>query len=280
MRLAAVQPRAHTEAEERRNLDDALRWLERAADVDADLVVFPEGYPGPTNPMNDYDGIGTLQEAARDLTIAVVAGHLVPATGGRYHVALTTIDSSGNVAGTYLRTTPVGPYIYRDIPAWMFDYTESEQPARTVDLGDVRVGTLVCSEVYVPELSRMLAVQGAELLAFPAGGAINELLPSWRTMVRARAIENLAYTVAVQNLYTDTEEGIGLIAGPEGDLASASGEDLLVADLDLERLAWLRGTEERIVFPKPYRTIPGVLGWRRPELFGDLVTPAQREAMR
>ena len=279
MRLAAVQPRSHTEADERHNLDDALRWMSRAADAGAALVVFPEGYPGPTNPRNRYDSVGPLREAARDLEMAVVAGHLAAADADRYHVALTSIGHDGQIVGTYLRTTPNGPYIYQDIPAWAFDYVSASEPPRVVELAGMQVGTLVCSEVYVPELSRLLALQGAQLLAYPAGGAINELRGSWRTMVRARAIENLAYSVAVQNLYDEGEQGVGIVAGPEGDLVTASGEDLLVADLDSSRLAYLRETEEQIVFPKPYETIPGVLAWRRPELFDGLIHQREHEAI-
>jgi hypothetical protein len=46
---------------------------------------------------------------------------------------------------------------------------------------------------------------------------------------------------------------------------------MLVADLDSERLAFLRSRDERIEFPKPYATIPGVMRWRRPELYGSLL---------
>ena len=67
------------------------------------------------------------------------------------------------------------------------------------------------------------------------------------------------------------EEGVGTIAGPEGVLAQAKGEGLIVADLDFDRLAFLRAEDEKIEFPKRYATIPGVQRWRRPELYAALV---------
>jgi 5-aminopentanamidase len=129
---------------------------------------------------------------------------------------------------------------------------------------------LVCSELYSPELSRLLMLQGADIITYPAGGAINELLPGWRTLVYARAIENLILTAACQNLYGD-EEGVGTVAGPEGVSAQAKGEGLIVADLDFDRLAFLRAEDEKIEFPKRCATIPGVQRWRRPELYAELV---------
>jgi predicted amidohydrolase len=270
IRLAAVQPRSGTGDDERRNATDALEWLERAAHAGADLVLFPEGYPGPANPAHEYDAFTPLRERAKALGVHVVASRAEEADGGGHHLVLHLIDDQGETVGVYRRTTPRGPYLYRDLDAWAFDYVEGADPPRVFETKLGRIGLLVCSELYVPELSRLLALEGADVILYPAGGAINELLPTWRTLLWARAIENLAYTAAVQNLYAPDEQGVGTIAAPEGVLAQSAEEGLLIADLDLDRLLYLREEEERILFPKPYQAIPGVLEWRRPELYGAL----------
>ncbi len=271
IRMAAIQPRSESGELEYRNAEAAVRWVATAAESRADLVVFPEGYPGPTNPANRYDGIGMLQEAARHHGIHAIGGSIEAALApGRHRVTLQLIDDRGEILETYRRTTPAGPYVYRDIDAWAFDYAEESVPPRIVQTRLGAIGMLVCSELYVPELSRILALEGADIIVYPAGGAINELLPSWRTLLWARAIENLVYTSATQNLYGD-EEGVGTIAAPEGVLAQSAGEGMLLADLDMERLNFLRTEDEHIVFPKPYATIPGLSRWRRPELYGSLV---------
>jgi predicted amidohydrolase len=272
IRVAAVQPRSHHGPEEERNVEQALSWMQRAAEEGAELVVFPEGYPGPTNPANDYDALGALGERAASLGLHVVAGQIEPIAGADgHHVCLSLIDDTGAVASTYRRTSPVGPYVYKDLDIWQVDYVEGPEPPQVVNTRLGRIGMLVCSEVYVPELSRVLALQGADLIVYPAGGAINELLATWRTLVWARAIENLVFTVASQNLYSPDEEGVGLIAAPEGILTTSSAEGLLVADLDLDRLEYLRDQDARIEFPRRYQTIPGMMRWRRPELYHPLV---------
>jgi predicted amidohydrolase len=270
IRLAAIQPRSSSGVDEARNAGAALGWLDRAADEGADIVLFPEGYPGPANPVNQYESIEPLARRAAQLGLHVVASRIEPAAGGGHHMTVHLIDDHGATAGVYRRTSPRGPYIYRDLDAWDFDYVHSsdEPPVFETRLG--RIGLLVCSEVYVPELSRILALKGADLIAYPAGGAINELLATWRPLVWARAIENLVYTVAVQNLY-GSEQGVGTVAGPERVLAESPDEGMLLADLDLDRLEFLRSRDERIEFPKPYLTIPGVMRWRRPELYRQLV---------
>lgn len=61
-----------------------------------------------------------------------------------------------------------------------------------------------------------------------------------------------------------------MIASPERVLAASHEPGLLTAELDLDRVRWLRETDEELIVPAPYRTIPGHLKWRRPELYGDL----------
>jgi hypothetical protein len=73
--------------------------------------------------------------------------------------------------------------------------------------------------------------------------------------------------VASQNLYAPDEQGVGQIAAPERIVASSATEGLLVAELDLDRLEYLRGQDARIEFPRRYDTIPGMMRWRRPELY-------------
>jgi predicted amidohydrolase len=270
IRIGAVQPRSRSGAGEERNSQEALEWLDRAADAGADLVLFPEGYPGPASPLNDYDVLPALAERAIANRVHVVASRIEPAEGGHY-MTLRLIDDSGESAGVYHRSCPSGPYVYHDIPAWGFEYVAGDEAPRVVETRLGRIGMLVCSEIFVPELSRLLALDGADVILYPSGGAINELLPAWRTLVWARAIENLVFTVATQNLYADDEKGLAMIAAPEGVLAQSATAGLLVADLNLDRLEFLRSEDEKIEFPKRYAVVPGTIHFRRPEFYGPLV---------
>jgi 5-aminopentanamidase len=63
-----------------------------------------------------------------------------------------------------------------------------------------KVGLAMCSEVYMPEVARALALRGAELIFMPAGRDKRRLWATWRTLIWARAIENLAIVVTTQNL--------------------------------------------------------------------------------
>jgi predicted amidohydrolase len=274
IRLALVQPRSFWGSEEERNVTAALDWLDRCAESGVQLVVFPEGYPGPTNPGSCYDALTPLAEKAARLRLHVVSGNIEPAAEGGYHVALHLIDDHGRVIGSYRRTHPRVTHIYRDADMWGFDYTGSSNRPVVYETALGRIGLLVCSEVYVPELSRTLALQGADVILYPAGGGQGEIIPNWQTILAARAIENIVFTAASQNLYTPRERGLGMIASPEGVLATRSGAGLIIADLDMDRLAYLRSEDQRIEVPRRCLTVPGLLRWRRPEVWGKPQKPS------
>lgn len=264
LRIAVVQPRAFAGVREVENVPMAIRYLEEAAELGARITCLPELYPGPAGLAVDFDA-SELYDAAKRLDMYVIRGKREPAENGKFHICVELIGRDGSSVGTYRRTTPTGPYIYFDIDVWNFDYEPGDQlPVFDTEYG--KIGLLVCSEVYMPELSRVLALKGAEIVFYPAGGLINELIPTWRTMIQARAIENLMVTAASQNLY-GVEPGVAMIAGPEGVLASRDDTGVLIADIDLERVRWLRSESEKIEMPKQYRVVPGTLDWRRPELY-------------
>jgi predicted amidohydrolase len=267
VRMALIQPQSFWGPNEKKNLQNALEWLDRSSKAGVQLVVFPEGYPGPTNPDNSYDALTPLSKRAAELNLHVIAANIESASDGCYYVALHLIGSDGRVIGTYRRTTPEGPYVYHDIPMWQFDYKASSDKPVVFDTKIGRIGMLVCSEVYSPELSRVLALQGADIIVYPAGGGQGDLIPTWQTVVAARAIENIVYTGASQNLYEPHERGLGIVAGPEGVLATRADAGMLISDLDLDRLEFLRSEDEKIEVPRRYRTVPGLLRWRRPELY-------------
>lgn len=295
IRLGLAQTMTHFGDDEPKNLDVAVDLVGQAATLGVDLLAFAENYPGPFTESNRFEVAGAMAAAARDHGVALAYGTSLPAPGhpGSYNIVTTVVDDRGEERGVYRRTHPLGPYIYRDGEQWNFDYVAAEA-FPVIDMGWGKLGVSICSEVHIPEVSRILALKGAEVVLYPSGLLIDELgyTENWQTLVRARAIENHMYTATLVNLMDpaiasqfnrsgvelapprhDITCGIGMIAGPERVLAQSSAPGILCADLDLERVRYLRSAEEELIVPAPYRTIPGHMGWRRPELYGELTRP-------
>ena len=266
--IAVVQPRTFGGQDEPKNLVAALEYIDRAADAGARLVCFPEMYPGPVHPSIEFD-TSALYEKAAERSVYLIRGKREP-DGDQHNICAEVIGPDGTSVGLYKRTTPDGPYVYQDLDDWAIDYAPADElPVFDTEFGPI--GVLICSEVYVPELTRVLVTNGAKMVFYPSGGCINELMGTWKIMLQARAIENLIYTAACQNIY-GVEDGVGMICGPEGVLAEEPGDGIIVADVDLERQEWLRNEDEKIEMPKKYRVVPGTLRWRRPDLYGALAS--------
>jgi predicted amidohydrolase len=179
----------------------------------------------------------------------------------------------------YRRTHPNGPWIYTGGTAWEFQYVPGDDfPVFDTAVG--KVGLAMCSEVYVPEVSRALALRGAELIFMPAGKDKKTLWATWRTLIWARAIENLAVVVTTQNLFNHQERGLAMVAGPEEILFESTIAGATVVEVGLERLRFLRATRDAIGSSDTCAVKQGLLGpqWQRPELYDTFYPKPLREA--
>jgi predicted amidohydrolase len=292
IKLGLVQPRTYWGDDEPRNLDEAVRFVEQAGALEVDLLLFPENYPGPYRSSGRFEVVEPMRAAAARHGVGLAFGTSFETAEAseRFNIATVLVDSRGEIAGVTRRTHPEGPYIYPGGDLWDFHYEEADE-LPVVDMGWGKVGVVTCSEAFVPEVARVLALHGAELCLFPTGLLIDELgyTENWRTLVRARAIENLMYTAVTVNLFppefadayrqapleeapsaSGLTRGIAMIASPERVLAQSESPGILCADIDLERVRRLRATEEELIVPAPYLTIPGILGWRRPRVLRSL----------
>jgi deaminated glutathione amidase len=132
-------------------------------------------------------------------------------------------------------------------------YRESDctQPGREVVTAALPgtpwvAGLSVCYDLRFPELFRAQISRGANLLCLPAAFTLNTGRDHWEALLKARAIENLAYVVAPaqwgQHAAGRRTYGRSMIIDPWGlPLAQApDGEVVIYARLDFERLMRLR----------------------------------------
>lgn len=104
-----------------------------------------------------------------------------------------------------------------------------------------RVGVFICYDLRFPELARRLAVEGAEILVVPAEWP-KPREEHWRTLLRARAIENQLFVVAANCCGIQGKLdffGMSLIVGPKGELLAEAGDEPveITATLDFAEMA-------------------------------------------
>ncbi len=280
-RIAIVQPLSHLPGDDECNVADAVRTIERAASEGADFICFPETYPGPFRMPATFDPTAALAEAAATHGVHVVFGTIEPidAKAATAYNLIVMAYPDGRAPARYRRTHPNGPWIYTGGKFWEFQYVAGDD-FPVFDTIHGKVGLAMCSEVDVPEVARALALRGAELIFMPAGVDKNRLWASWRTLIWARAIENLAIVVTTQNLFSHDQRGLAMVASPEEILFESTAPGMSVVDVSLERLRYLRSTRDEVGSSATCGAKQGVLGpqWQRPELYAAFYPPPLSEA--
>jgi predicted amidohydrolase len=277
-RIAVVQPLTNPVGQDEKNVADAEKFIARAAADGAAFVCFPETYPGPWRMPAAFNPTPRMAEAAAKHKINVIYGTLEPLSHneGTAHNLICMAYGDGSPPVSYRRTHPNGPWIYTGGPRWEFQYVPGDE-FPVFDTKQGKVGLAMCSEAYMPEVTRALALRGAELIFMPAGTDKGKLWDTWRNLIWSRAIENLAVVVTTQNLFSHAERGLAMVAAPEKVLFENEVPGVYVVDVSLDRLREMRANFDAVGSSRFYGAKQGVLGpqWQRPELRAAIYQPPQ-----
>jgi len=268
-RIAVVQPMSHMPPDDEKNIDDAIQFVEQAAAQGAEFVAFPESYPGPWRMPAAFDPNEAMIEAAQRCGIYVQYGTLEPIDNERRtaHNLLMLARPGGGAPGKYRRTHPPGPWIYTGGKYWDFMYTAGDEYP-VFETSQAQVGLAMCSEVYMPEVSRALSIRGAEIIFLPGGVDKNKLWATWRNLIWSRAIENLAVVVTTQNLFDKSQRGLAMVATPEEVIFESTQEGMFLVDVDLDRVRDLRAQKDAVGSSMENGAKAGVLSqWQRPDMY-------------
>jgi deaminated glutathione amidase len=255
LRAASVQLNASESKAD--NIERAGLLVARAAATGADLIVLPEKWNGIGPPdflranaesLDDGETVDAMRSWARDHKVTIVGGSIAERREGRDKLSNTSIvfDPDGEIAAVYRKIhmfdVEVGGQVYRE--------SESEEPgeeaSRVIDVEGWKLGMTVCYDLRFPELYRILAVEGAEIITVPAAFTLFTGKDHWELLLRARAVENQCYIVAPNQWGTHRDGkasyGRSMIVDPWGVvLAQAPDEDgIIVAELERARMDGIR----------------------------------------
>jgi predicted amidohydrolase len=263
LRVAFVQGRPRFGRVEE-NLDLGLAL---AGTVDADLVVLPElwstGYVFSTH--------AEVEALAEDAQRGPTARRLVDAARRerRHYIAGFAERARGR---TYNSAMLVGPRgvraVYRKLHLFEMEqrwFARGDLPLEVHRVGPAHVGMLICFDWRFPEASRVLALQGADLIAHPS----NLVFPNAQEAMRVRALENRIYTVTANRTGTERRPG-GTVkftgqsqaVDPDGEIivrVARTGNVARAFDCDLTRSRRKRITARTALFtnrrPEHYKRL-------------------------
>ena len=257
VRVAAVQMNCGNDLEQNFRRLDAL--LADAGSRGAQLALLPENsvfmglHDEDKLALAEVQGGGPIQDFLADAAgrhgLWVVAGSIPLRSGhaGKCFGASIVWDAAGRERACYRKI-----HLFDvDLPGRDERYRESA----TMDSGDEivvidspagRLGLSICYDLRFPEMYRRLAQAGATVLTVPAAFTAATGRAHWRSLLRARAIENLAYVVAAGQHGSHPNgrvtHGHSMIVDPWGEVLAElpEGDGVVDALVDIDRPRRLR----------------------------------------
>ena len=255
-RVAAIQMVSGADVDA--NLDEAARLISTAVSAGAEFVVLPENFAiMPTEDAGqlqvmERDGDGPIQEF---LSAQAHQNHIWLVGGS---IPLVSSQPS-KVRAACLLFNDRGERVARYDKLHLFDvkldngeeYSESLtiEPGESVVVVDSPIGRLgltICYDLRFPEIFRQMLDQGAEIFSVPSAFTATTGKVHWEILLRARAIENLAYVIGAGQggSHSSGRETYGdsIVIDPWGKVINrlARGPGIVTADIDRKRLEKLR----------------------------------------
>lgn len=258
------------------NLEVAEGLVGRAADEGAELVVMPEKWPLLGSPEDLIAGAEPIDGPAMSAAAAWASERGIFLLAGSFAERRSDRDRLSNTSvlfgpdGTSLA-------VYRkihlfDVEVGGVEYRESatEEPGEEVvnaPLGNTGfdLGMTVCFDLRFPELFRILALRGANIVAVPSAFTAHTGGAHWEVLLRARAIENQTFIAAANQVgLADPQydsHGNSLVCDAWGTVLARVGEGVgvAVADCDLGSLEDVRSQ-----IPALSSRQPDVYSWPGP----------------
>lgn len=268
LKVATVQMDSQNKKAE--NLKKADLLIRKAKEEGAKFIALPEYFnfigTEEEEEMNAEDSnngetVQFLSEIAKELDVWIHGGSILESTSeeNKYFNTTLIFNPKGEVIAKYRKIHLFDVEIDSG-PSFLESNTKKfGREIVTADVLNTKIGMSICYDVRFPELYRLLALKGAEILLVPAEFTLYTGKDHWEVLLRARAIENQAYVIAPGQIGKKPafqSYGRSLIVDPWGTVIATSSdqEGVTTANIDLDYLRKLR------------KEVPSLTN-RRPEVY-------------
>ncbi len=244
IRIAIAQ--VHSSTEKSENLKAALFLTREAHTKGAQVIAFPEFLMAFSPAIQTakelaalaepVDGpfVTALRDAARAACINILATiYEHSSLPNRVYDTALWIDDEGGVAAVYRKLHLYDAFGFKESDKFL----AGDDIAPLVTNGNARVGMMICYDLRFPEMARMLALAGANVMIAPSGWVQGDLkVEHWQTMIKARALENGCYVIApnqVGNIYTGHSMAVDPLGRVLVDMGEREGLEIVELDLAL-----------------------------------------------
>lgn len=224
-----------------KNREKAVNLISQASTYNPDIMVLPEMWTTAYQLENiakicDRDGMPTseiIAAQAKTKAVNIVAGSFASIEAGKVFNTSYVFNRTGNNIAKYQKI-----HLFKLM--YEHNYIESGSNHCLFELDEIKCGVIICYDLRFPELARKLALEGIKVLFVPAQWPAARL-EHWTTLLKARAIENQIFVVAVNRAGEDQGaefQGSSMIVSPWGEVIAQADykEQIITAELDLNEI--------------------------------------------
>lgn len=238
-----------------KNIEKGINFIKKCKEADVDLVILPEMFncPYENEKFIEYceeretsKTLKAISEVSKNEEIYVIAGSIPEKDNGDiiyntsfffndkgeiidYHRKMHLFDI--DVEGMYFKES---------------DTLKSGDKITIVNTPFGKIGIGICYDIRFPELARIMALNGAEILIYPGAFNLTTGPAHWELLFKSRALDNQVFTIGVSPALDKNAEynayGHSIIANPWGEVISQCdySEELKIVEIDLNEISKIR----------------------------------------
>ncbi len=208
--------------------EENFKEIERLVNIEqADLLVLPElfatGYTFTSKQevesfAEDSEGqtASYLKELSNKTGAIVVGGFVEKGNGNIYNSAMMVYDE--NIVGIYRKI-----HLFFKENWW---FSKGEYVPKVYTVNDTKIGMMICFDWYFPETARMIALQGADIIAHPS----NLVMPYCQNAMVTRCLENRVFAITANRIGKEQRGEDNFTFTGQSQITSYKGEILYRAD--------------------------------------------------
>ena len=241
------------------NINKAIQMIKESKKQGADLAVLPEMFNCPyenekfieyAEEMEESITLKEISKIAKEENIHVLAGSIpeLENDGDSQSIYNTAVlfDNSGNILGKHRKMHLFDIDVKGKICFKESDTLSAGNEITVIETELAKIGIGICYDIRFVELSRIMALNGAEILIFPGAFNLTTGPAHWEILFRSRALDKQTFTIGVAPaLDRDANYnsyGHSIAVSPWGELIEELGfdEELKIVEIDLDEIARIR----------------------------------------
>ncbi|GIN41121.1 carbon-nitrogen family hydrolase [Heyndrickxia oleronia] len=231
--------------EPEKNRDKVIKFTEEAAQSKADVIVFPEmwniGYAlDQMDQLADRNGEKTKQlliRLAKNYQVNIIGGSVATKKGNQFYNTMYGVNRKGEIVSDYDKV-----HLFQLMDEHL--YLEKGQSLNIFEIDNICCGGVICYDIRFPEWIRTHSVKGTKIM-FVVAQWPKKRIDHWQLLLRARAIENQCFVVAVNRVGFDPNNefnGHSMVISPWGKLliGNETKEGVFYTNLEIQEVDLIR----------------------------------------